>query len=111
MRSEEQDRQYRILLPYILVSAIVVAGTAFHTFCSEPASVVKRRLTQAARQISMQCYVPVGNGGALAEINGKVTPERIKMYEEINEIYYLYRNGMEPAKLIERAERLNVSVK
>jgi hypothetical protein len=44
---------------------------------------------EASRYIAMQEYEPVGNGGALSEMNGKVSLQRRKMYQRIQEIYAL----------------------
>ncbi|MDO8516788.1 MAG: hypothetical protein Q7S33_01565 [Nanoarchaeota archaeon] len=46
-----------------------------------------------ARTIAFSRYQPVGNGGALAAMNGRISPERKAMYEEINQVYQEIREN------------------
>jgi len=56
------------------------------------------RLREAARYLAYEHYEPVGNGGALAEIHGHITPERQKMIEAINAVFLVKYMGQAPVR-------------
>lgn len=43
--------------------------------------------TELATRASMSYYIPVGNGGALAEMSGRVSLDRQEMYGQMRNVY------------------------
>ena len=60
---------------------------------------------EKARAIAMQNYIPVGNGGALAEMNGRISPERRKMYDKIYDDILRYMKREEPMNYLDYETR------
>ena len=42
---------------------------------------------RCAQRAAMTHYQPVGNGGALAEMNGRISPERQAIYQKMQQAY------------------------
>jgi len=96
-------RKTAIAGPYICL--VGAAGLILHLSIKHDNEMTERHLG-AAKYIAMQEYVPVGNGGALSEMNGHVSQERREMYERI-QMKYLIKTKLEaPARVIREYEIL-----
>ena len=60
---------------------------------------------ELTNKVALYNYKPVGNGGALAEMNGRTSEDRKVMYQEIEQSYQ-YAESMSNAQLKEAYQRL-----
>lgn len=65
-----------------------------------------RQHKDAARYISMQDYVPIGNGGASLAAYGNISNERRKLEGKLKESYFFNMHAFAPQVTIDRANRL-----
>jgi len=87
-----------------IVAMGLIIGSPFAILSqSVPARETHRDL---ARKVAMYHYQPVGNGGALAEMNGRVSAERTAMYDQIQEIYSQGMFSRSTVELEEEYKRL-----
>jgi len=86
-----------------LLQGAVVAGLVGLTIVGvkskiESSSRDQQKLHQAANYLALEHYKPVGNGGALAEMNGHIPPERRQMYDNVELTYAMRFMGQAPLR-------------
>lgn len=84
----------------ILVTTLICASTLGYLDIKRFNNKINEH-EERARYVAMYRYKPIGNGGALAEINGKVTLERQEMYNQIQDTYKLKSVGESPTRVRE----------
>lgn len=80
--------------------AVCSLDTAIANNCRRNAE----ELDRAATYLSVRegDYSPVGNGGALAAMNGRTTPERQTMLDRIDHLYNHFMSAQAPVKTLEQ---------
>lgn len=91
----ENERLKELLFVGAMGAALIAGHFSLKHICQ-----IDQQHEESARYIAMQYYKPVGNGGALAEMNGRISPERQDMYKRINDTYLLNMKWVAPSKVI-----------